>query len=86
MSRKLVPPGPAPGPTQRAAVAVETASFYPQGKPKENYKVERSTVNDIADSQGIGRNLIVWAKAVWDAAEDAGDHCLHVAITPANPP
>ncbi len=56
-------------PPQRAmAVAVEQANFYPKGKPKENYKVENSTLNDVAEGQGVGRNLIAWTKTVWDAA------------------
>ena len=59
--------------SQRAAVAVEQASFYPKGKPKENYKVENSTLNEIADAQGIGRNLVAWAKSVWDAAGTVND-------------
>jgi len=55
------------------------------GRTQESFKVENSTLLQMAEGQGIGKNLIVWAKAVWDAAEDAGDHCLHSAISPASP-
>ena len=56
-------------PGLRAAVAVEQASFYPSGKPKENYKRENSPLTDIAQANGVDRKMLVWAKAVWDAAE-----------------
>ena len=55
--------------SQRAAVAVEQASFYPKGRPKENYKVSNNTFNEIADISGVGRAIVAHAKAVWDAVE-----------------
>ena len=67
---------------QHAAVAVERASFYAPGgdRTKESFKVENSTLNEVADAQGIGRNLIAWAKTIWLAGKEAGDHCLHDAV------
>jgi len=59
--------------SQRAAVAVEQASFYPRGKPKESFKVENSTLREVADANGINRQMVAWAKAVWDAAGTAND-------------
>ena len=46
--------------SQCAAVAVEQASFNEHGgdRGKERFKVEFSTLNEVADSQGVGRNLI----------------------------
>ena len=46
------------GAAQRAAVAVEQASFPQHGgdrKTKESFKVENSILIKVADAQGIGR-------------------------------
>ena len=55
--------------SQRAAVAVEQASFYEHGgnRRKENFKDKFLPLNEIADSNGVGRRMIAHAKAVWDA-------------------
>ena len=73
-------------PSQRAAVAVEHASFNQLGgdrKTKQNFRVEFSTLNEVAEINGIDRRMIAWAKKVWDAAETSSDQCLHSAIKPA---
>ncbi len=54
---------------QREAGAVEQASFYPRGKPKENYKGQNWPLKDIASANGVATGLLKYAKAVWDAAE-----------------
>ncbi len=58
-------------PSQRAAVAVETASFNEHGgdRTQESFKGESSPLNEIAEANSVDRKMIVWAKAVWDAAE-----------------
>jgi hypothetical protein len=50
-------------PSQRAAVAVETASFNEHGgdRGKESFKVQSYTLNEVAEASGIGRQMIVWA-------------------------
>ena len=58
------------------AVAVEQASFYPKEKPKENYKDKFLPLTETADANGITRPMIVWAKAVWDAAKEATQAAL----------
>lgn len=59
--------------SQRAAVAVEQASinFYKHGgnRRKESFKIENSTLKDVATANRVDRQMIAWAKAVWDAAE-----------------
>ena len=62
--------------SQRAAVAVEQASFYPRGKPKENYKGSFEPLTEIANANGIARETLKRAKAVWDAAAEASDRCF----------
>ena len=54
-----------------AAVAVEQASFYEHGgdRTKESFKGKNLSLNEVADANGITRPMIVWAKAIWDAAE-----------------
>ncbi len=74
--------------SQRAAVAVETAKFNEHGgdRTQESFKGSNEPLNEIAEATGVTRPMIVYAKTVWDAAEEADDHCLHVAISPADPP
>ena len=74
--------------SRSGAGAVETASFNAHGgdRTQESFKVQSYTLNEIAETAGVARKTLVYAKAIWDAAEEAGDHCLHVAISQASPP
>lgn len=45
-------------------MAVEQASFYPQGRPKENYKVQNRTFTEIAEANGLGREDAMKPKPV----------------------
>ena len=62
-------------------MAVETAKFNERGRPKtkESFKDSRESLSATAATHDVAKESIVRAKAVWDAAEVAGDPYLHVA-------
>ncbi len=58
-------------PYRQRGLAVEQASFYEHGgdRTQENFKGKNLSLNEVADANGLTRPMLVWAKAVWDAAE-----------------
>ena len=49
-------------------------SFYEQGgdRKKENFKGKNLSLKELADANGVERQMVYWAKVVWDAAEAGG--------------
>ena len=57
-------------------MAVEQASFNTLGgdRTKESFKGKNLSLNEVAEINGINRQMVAWAKAVWDAAATDSGH------------